>query len=80
MLARYRQELQGAKIDGDISAIPYEFTIERTTYNADEGTVTVLEKFKTGDYTERKRYTYYLSRVDDIWTIVDYVVINLGTE
>ncbi|MDR1319542.1 MAG: hypothetical protein LBJ90_07945 [Treponema sp.] len=80
MLERYRTELQSTIIDGDISTIPAEFTMERTAYNNSEGTVTVLEKFKTGNYTERKRYTYYLQRKDDIWTIVDYSVVNLGTE
>ncbi|GHU45973.1 hypothetical protein FACS1894190_18070 [Spirochaetia bacterium] len=80
MVERWRGELQSSVIDGDISAIPIEFKIERTNYADDEGTVSVLEKFKAGDYTERKRYTYYLKRTDDIWTIYDYVVMNLGTE
>jgi hypothetical protein len=81
MLDRYREELRQSVIDGDISAIPVEFEIERTSYNALEGTVVVLEKFRTGtNYTERKRYTYYLKRKDDYWAVVDYVVSNLGTE
>jgi hypothetical protein len=80
MLAKYREDLSGRVIDGDISAIPYEFTIEQTAYNENEGTVNVLEKFKTGDYTERKRYTYYLRRAGNAWVIVDYVVQNLGVE
>ncbi|MDR2029325.1 MAG: hypothetical protein LBP93_07290 [Treponema sp.] len=80
MLARYRTELENGIIDGDIVTIPAEFEIERTTYGAEEGTVTVLEKFKIGNYTERKRYTYFLRRKDDIWIIIDYTVLNLGTE
>jgi hypothetical protein len=80
MTARYREELRGERIDGDIAAIPMEFTVERTTYNAEEGTVIVLEKFKAGGYIERKRYTYNLRHVDDYWTIIDYSVSNLGTE
>jgi hypothetical protein len=81
MLARYREELQQSVIDGDITAIPSEFEIERTTYNAQEGTVVVLEKFRTGtNYTERKRYTYYVQRKGAYWAVVDYVVTNLGTE
>jgi hypothetical protein len=80
MLERYRRELESSMIDGDISTIPTEFTVENTEYNSQEGTVTVLEKFRTGNYTERKRYTYYVRRKDDIWTIVDYSVVNLGTE
>jgi hypothetical protein len=80
MTARYREELQQERIDGDIAAIPMSFTVERTTYNAEEGTVIVLERFKIGDYIERKRYTYNLRHIDDYWTIVDYSVSNLGTE
>jgi hypothetical protein len=80
MLARYRTELEAEVTDGDIATIPMEFQIEQTTYSAEEGTVSVLEKFKTGNYIERKRYTYYLRQKDDVWTIVDYTVLNLGTE
>jgi hypothetical protein len=80
MLERYRRELEGAIIDGDIAAVPSDFTVERTEYNNLEGTVTVLEEFKAGNYTEKKRYIYYLQRKDDIWTVGDYSVINLGTK
>ncbi|GHV69820.1 hypothetical protein AGMMS49928_14110 [Spirochaetia bacterium] len=80
MIDRYRAELQDRIVDGDISTIPKEFTIERTLYDSQEATVTVLEKFQVGDYTERKRYTYTLNRKDDIWNIVNYSVVNLGTE
>ena len=80
MVARYRTELQNAVTNEEISNIPMNYVIERTVYNADEGTVTVTEFFKVGNYTERKRFTYYLQRRDGIWTIVDYSVVNLGTE
>jgi hypothetical protein len=80
MVARYRTELQNTVVDGDITTIPAEFEIERTSYGAEEGTVVVLEKFRMGNYTERRRYSYYLRRRDDIWTVIDYSVVNLGTE
>ena len=80
MLVRYREDLQNTVIDGDISLIPMNYTIERTNYNTQSGTVTVLEYFRVGSYTERKRYTWYLEKRDDIWTITDYSVVNLGTE
>ena len=80
MLARYRQDLQNSTVDGDISLIPMDFRIERTIYTANTGTVTALEFFRVGNYTERKRYTWHLEKRDDIWTIVDYSVVNLGTE
>jgi len=80
MLVRYRQDLQNAVVDGDISLIPMDFAVERTVYNTQTGTVIVLEYFRVGSYTEKKRYTWYLEKKDDIWTIVDYSVVNLGTE
>jgi hypothetical protein len=82
MIGRYRDELERSVIDGEISTIPTEYTIQRTTYGTEEGTVVVEEKFRvpSGDYTERKRYTYTLRRKDGIWVITDYVVLNLGTE
>jgi hypothetical protein len=80
MLEQYRLELQSTVTDGDIATIPAEFTVEKTEYYNLEGTVTVLEKFRTGNYTERKRYTYFLRRKDDVWMVVNYSVANLGTE
>jgi hypothetical protein len=80
MLDRYRSDLRNSLIDGDISTIPIEFAIERTSYGAEQGTVVVAEKFRFGNYTERKRYTYYVKRRDDVWTVYDYSVVNLGTE
>jgi hypothetical protein len=80
MIDRYRTDLQNARIDGEFSTIPFEFTIEKTSYGGEEGTVSVLEKFQTGTYIESKRYNYSLRKHDDIWMIVDYTVLNLGTE
>jgi hypothetical protein len=80
MIDRYRAELQSEIVDGDIATIPMDFVVERTLYEAEEGTVTVLEYFKIGAYTEKKRFVYYLRRQEDIWTVVDYSVTKLGTE
>jgi hypothetical protein len=80
LIDQYRTGLTNAVVDGDIATIPLEFKIERTTYNAEEGAVTVLELFRFRDIIEKKRYTYDLRRRDDVWTIVGYTVQNLGTE
>ncbi|GHV96014.1 hypothetical protein AGMMS50293_23340 [Spirochaetia bacterium] len=80
MLEDYRKELQSSVSDGDISVIPTEFTMQQTRYNNDEGTVVVLEKFRVGNFTELKRYTYNLEQKNNIWVIVNYSVVNLGTE
>ena len=80
MIARYMQDLQNAVTDWDISLIPTDFTVERTVYSAQTGTVTTMQLYRVGTFTERKRFTWHLERRDDIWTIVDYSVMNLGTE
>ncbi|GHU21189.1 hypothetical protein FACS1894172_16640 [Spirochaetia bacterium] len=75
LLIRYREDLQNSTIDG-IAMIPTDFKIERTTYSTTEGRVEVLESFQTGMLVEQRYYTYFLTRSDDIWTIVDYTVTN----
>jgi hypothetical protein len=80
MIEQFRHELQNPVTDGTISVIPTSFEIQRTQYNSLEGSVTVLEKFYVNNFTELKRYTYFVRLQDNIWTIVDYSVVNLGTE
>ncbi|MCL2008830.1 MAG: hypothetical protein FWG77_12180 [Treponema sp.] len=79
MLARYKQDLQNAVVDGDISMIPTDFTIERTTYDTRTAAVTVLNHYDMGNFTEIRRYTWHLERRNDVWLVVDYQVQNLGT-
>ncbi|MDR0910573.1 MAG: hypothetical protein LBM77_12500 [Spirochaetaceae bacterium] len=80
ILANYRSSLQTEIVDSDIVTIPMSYNIEKTTYNMTEGTVIVDEHFRVGNYVESKRYTYYLERRNTVWYIVDYLVVNLGTE
>ena len=80
MVAEYRRSLQNSTIDGDIAVIPTTFEILRTVYENDEGSVIVLQKFRHINYTELRRYTYYLEKRDNFWIIVNYSVESLGTE
>ena len=80
MLIRYKEELQSASVDRDIALIPMNFVVERTVYTADAATVTVRQYFRVGNFTEIKRYTWHLEKQDEAWTVVDYSVVNLGTE
>ncbi len=80
MITNYKTDLRQQRIETDIVSIPYTFTIERTTYTATEGTVTVLEWFKYDTFNEKKRYTYYVRKRDGIWLIYNYSVENLGAE
>jgi hypothetical protein len=80
MLAEYRRNMQNSTVDGSISLIPSRFEIEQTVYNNNEGTVVVLARFRNYDFTEIRRYEYFLERKDNIWMIVNYSVQAMGTE
>ena len=80
MIGKFRDELREEKVDRDILTIPSSFQITKTTYTPFEGRVEVIEKFKYSDYTEVKKYIYYMERKDKYWQIVNYEIQNLGTE
>lgn len=80
MIDTYKHDLMQARTDKDVAMIPVEFTIERTIYSATEAEVTVLEWFDYTSFREKKRFTYNLASRDNIWTVYDYSVDNLGTE
>jgi len=80
MIDQYRTQLQQMSILQEISVIPSSFEVQKTTYDASEGTVQVLEKFKYPDYTELKAYTYHLKKSEGYWIIWDYEIRNQGTE
>ena len=79
-IARYREQLRSETVDVDILVIPAEYEIIRTSYTPLEAEVTVIERFRYRDYVEIKRYTYFLERRDNIWVVIDYEIVNLGTE
>jgi hypothetical protein len=80
MVKEYRKNLQNSVVDGDINVVPTSFLIENTEYKNNEGEVVVLARFRYTNFTELRRYTYYLERKDNIWKIVNYIVRGLGTE
>jgi hypothetical protein len=79
-LAGFRKQLSSQVVDTDIVLIPSDFEILETRYTTFEATVLATEKFKQRDFTELKRFTYYLTRKDRIWLITRYETMNLGTE
>lgn len=80
MIENYKTELMQSRAENEISLVPADFQIERTSYTESEGTVTVIEWFDYISFRERKRFTYNLTRRDNIWRINGYTVDNLGTE
>lgn len=79
-LEEFAAELRTALVDPQISAIPTNFRMVRTTYDPDEATVIMDEEFAFPTFSEIKRYTYFLRRRDRVWYIYDYAVTNLGSE
>ncbi|HUZ18844.1 MAG TPA: hypothetical protein VMV68_10690 [Spirochaetia bacterium] len=80
MVTAFKQQLQQQKTDSDILVVPSSFTILKTSYTPTEATVQVLENFTYPSYTEKKEYTYYLHRPQNVWLIYNYTVRNLGTQ
>ena len=78
--SEYKDLLRKESVEEDILVIPSEFTILKTSYTEWEAEVVVRMEFRFRDYTELKRYTYYLERTDDLWLITGFEVLNLGTE
>jgi hypothetical protein len=59
---------------------PFTYNIIRTWYTDQNAEVTVMQKFRYEQLVEVKEYTYRLRKVDTIWVIHDYIVMNKGTE
>jgi hypothetical protein len=80
MISQFRTQLMQPALQQDISVIPSSYEVQKTTYNAAEGTVQVLERFAYPDYTELRGYTYHLKKSERYWIIYDYEIKNLGTQ
>jgi hypothetical protein len=79
-LAQYRKDLMQQVADQEVLLRPSSFEIQKTSYTPAEAQVVVRSAFAYTDFTEWKRYTYRLRRVENSWLIVAYEVSNLGTE
>ncbi len=80
LIKDYKDSLRNQTVDNDILLVPSSFSIIQTSYTPLKGKVLVRETFKYRTYSEIKEYTYYLHRIDGIWTIYNYEIRNLGTE
>jgi hypothetical protein len=80
MVERYRADLETSVVDNDIVVQPYSFEILETRYTEARGFVKAIEKFQSGQLRLIKEYNYVLERRGEIWYIVDYTVLNKGTE
>ncbi len=79
-LAQYRKDLMQQVVDQEVLLRPSSFEIQKTSYTPAEAQVVVRAAFSYTDYTEWKKYTYRLRRVETSWLIAGYEVSNLGTE
>lgn len=80
LIEEYKNQLKNRRVDNDILLTPSSFEILKTSYTHNEATVVVNQEFIFPEYTELKKYTYYLHRFGNIWSIYNYDVRNLGTK
>ncbi len=80
MIEEYKDKLKNKRVDNDILLLPSSFEILNTSYTQSEASVVVKEIFTYPEYTEEKKYIYYLHRYGNIWSIYNYDVRNLGTK
>ncbi len=76
-LLKDKFSLENQAGDEQILYVPDNFVIEKTTYNTTNAEVEVMEYFELlNDYTEIKKYTYYLVKKENFWMITRYKVVN----
>jgi len=80
IIEEYKDNLKNKRVDNDILLLPSSFEILNTSYTQSEASVVVNEAFTYPEYTEKKKYIYYLHRYGNIWSIYNYDVRNLGTK
>ncbi len=82
LLDAFREELiqQSDVRNSDLTVIPDEYEIIRTSYTPVDGTVVAELFFNFDRYRERKRYDYLLERRNGFWEIIGYDVTNLPNE
>ncbi len=76
LLARYREDLKKERVDQDILLIPTSTDIVETWYTGNEAQVKVDEYFDYPDFTDKRRYIYYLHKENQAWLIYKYAVVN----
>lgn len=79
MVEEYREMLKNEMVDTDILLKPVEYKVLKTEYTPEEATVLVDQEFKYPDFTEKRRYMYYLHRPEGYWVIYNYQVLGQGS-
>jgi hypothetical protein len=74
--ARYKENLKKERVDQDILLIPTSTNIVETWYTGNEAQVKVDEYFEYPDFTDKRRYVYYLHKENQTWLIYKYEVTN----
>lgn len=80
MVEEYREMLKNEMVDTDILIKPVDYEILKTEYTSEEASVLVDAEFRYPDYTEKRRYVYYLHRPEGYWVIYNYQVLGQGKQ
>ena len=80
MVEEYREMLKNEMVDTDILMKPVDYQVLKTEYTPEEATVLVDQEFRYPDFTEMRRYVYYLHRPEGYWEIYNYQVLGQGSQ
>lgn len=76
-IKEYRKWLIEGKKDKDLLLIPTKYEIIKTSFTEKTAVVVVYKEFDNGRFIDRKQYSYYLRKMDNIWTIYDFSIVNM---
>ena len=80
MVDEYHELLKNEMVDTDILIKPTEYEVLKTEYTPEEANVLVDQEFKYPNFTEKRRYVYYLHRPEGYWVIYNYQVLGQGNQ
>lgn len=83
MLEDYKEMLKSSMVNSEILLVPTSYKLigyQVNLQDREEATVEVRARFKYRNFTEIKKFTYFLHRKDGYWEIYRYEVNNEGTE
>lgn len=82
MMQDFKDNLSNMNSDDEISVVPIEYDIIKTSYTDDRAEVVTREVFRKRQYDEVKEFHFYLRKNTEtnVWLVYDYYVLHLGNK
>lgn len=76
-IEEYKSWLIEGSQDKDLLLIPTHYEIIKTSFTENNAVVIVYQEFNNGRFIDKKQYSYFLQKFDQLWKIYDYAIINV---